>query len=397
MLRGLPRAFWVLFAGTLVNRTGGFVLVFLAIYLTEEHGLTVPQAGAVLSLYGLAAITGGPIGGALADRIGRRPTLVASLVAGGTSMLVLGLAPNTTTVVFAAAAAGLLYEMYRPVVSAAVTDLIEPEHRPRAFGLIYWAINLGAAIAPAVGGWIAARSYRLLFAADAATTIAFGIIVWLALPETRPAAAATQHEGGMRVVLRDRAFLILCALTLLFTIVFFQAFGGLQIDLRAHGFSTTTIGWLFAINGALIIVVQPLITGFAAKQPRTRLLAVGSLVVGAGYAMNAWAADSTWLRALSLVVWTLGEIIFVPGSWTLAADMAPPALRGRYQGVFSVAYTGGFAAAPAVGGTVIGFAGAWWLWIGCGIAGAAVAAGFAIFERVTARADPLPADAGARS
>src|SRR4029453_8830315 len=56
--RGLPRAFWVLFAGTLVNRVGGFVLVFLAIYLTEVRGLTLTQAGAMLSIYGLGAIAG---------------------------------------------------------------------------------------------------------------------------------------------------------------------------------------------------------------------------------------------------------------------------------------------------------------------------------------------------
>src|SRR5512145_1694799 len=78
--RGLPRPFWVLFAGTLVNRGGGFVLVFLALYLTEVRGLTPTQAGAIISAYGLGAIAGGPLGGALSDRIGRRPTLVGSLI-----------------------------------------------------------------------------------------------------------------------------------------------------------------------------------------------------------------------------------------------------------------------------------------------------------------------------
>jgi len=107
--RGLPRPFWVLFAGTLVNRVGGFVLVFLAIYLTEVRGLTTTQAGAVISAYGLGAIAGGPLGGALADRIGRRPTLVGSLIAGGASMLVLGLVTRTLSMAIAAAATGLLY------------------------------------------------------------------------------------------------------------------------------------------------------------------------------------------------------------------------------------------------------------------------------------------------
>ncbi|MGH9200642.1 MAG: MFS transporter, partial [Vicinamibacterales bacterium] len=184
--RGLPRPFWVLFAGTLVNRVGGFVLIFLAIYLTEVQSLTPTQAGAVLSAYGLGAIAGGPIGGALSDRIGRRPTLVVSLIAGGVSMLVLGLVARTVTMTLAAVATGLLYEMYRPVVAATVADVVRPDDRPRAFGLIHWAVNLGASVAPLLGGVIAASSYRALFAADAATTVLFGIILWVALPETRP-------------------------------------------------------------------------------------------------------------------------------------------------------------------------------------------------------------------
>ena len=141
--RGLPYAFWVLFAGTLVNRVGGFVLIFLAIYLTEVRGLTPTQAGAIISAYGLGAIVGGPLGGALSDRIGRRPTLVASLIAGGASMLVLGLVSRTLSLTIVAAATGLLYEMYRPVVSATVADVVSDADRPRAYGLIYWAVNVG--------------------------------------------------------------------------------------------------------------------------------------------------------------------------------------------------------------------------------------------------------------
>jgi len=208
--RGLPRAFWVLFAGTLVNRIGGFVLIFLAIYLTEDRGLTPAQAGAVFSVYGLAAIAGGPLGGALSDRIGRRPTLVASLIAGGISMLALGLVRGTPAIVAAAAAAGLLYEMYRPVVAAAVADIVAPDDRARAYGLLYWVINVGAAVAPVLGGAIAAYSYRALFLADAATTAAFGVIIWVALAETRTAAAAAESaRGATHSVLRDRAFLAL--------------------------------------------------------------------------------------------------------------------------------------------------------------------------------------------
>lgn len=248
-VRGLPRPFWVLFAGTLVNRIGGFALVFLAIYLTEVRGLTPAEAGAIVSAYGLGAIAGGPLGGAVSDRIGRRPTLVASLVAGGASMLVLGLVTRTTSIT--ALVTGLLYEMYRPVVSATVADVVISDDRPRAYGLIYWAVNLGASIAPLLGGFIAARSYPALFAVDGATTALYGVILWAALPETRPREPPDGHamRWAAGAILRDYVFSAVCLLTVAFSVIFFQSFVALPIDMRAHGISLSVFGRLIALNG----------------------------------------------------------------------------------------------------------------------------------------------------
>jgi MFS family permease len=389
--RGLPRPFWVLFAGTLVNRVGGFVLVFLAIYLTEARGLTPVQAGAVISAYGLGAIGGGPLAGALADRIGRRPTLVGSLIAGGASMLGLGLVTQTQSITIAAAATGLLYEMYRPVVLAVVADVVRPADRPRAYGLIYWAVNLGASVASIVGGLIAGRSYRALFIADAGTTVLFGMILWAALPETRPSTSAppaTRARGGIRAVLGDRVFLAVCALTVAFSLIFFQSFVGLPIDLRAHGLSASAYGALIAMNAVLIVFLQP----FAGEMIRDRsarsVLALASLLLAIGFGMNAWI-DSMPAYVVSVTVWTMGEILFSPASISLVADLAPADLRGSYQGTFAMAFTSAFATAPAVGGYVLAHAGAGWLWIGCLAAGLAVAMGFSMLPRLTPRA-PSP-------
>jgi MFS family permease len=382
--RGLPRPFWVLFAGTLVNRVGGFVLVFLAIYLTEVRGLTPAQAGAIISAYGLGAIGGGPLGGALSDRIGRRPTLVASLIGGGASMLVLGFVTGTTTIVVAATATGLLYEMYRPVVSATVADVVRADDRPRAYGLLYWAVNLGASVAPLLGGLVAARSYCALFAADAATTAMYGVIVWAALPETRPAVSLQSDaaRGAVRAILRDRVFLTVCLLTLASCIVFFQSFVGLPIDVRAHGISAAGFGALIALNGVLIVLLQPFAGDLIRGRSRPSVLAVASLLLGCGFGMNAWVGSVPGYAA-SIAVWTFGEILFAPAASSLVADLAPPDLRGRYQGAFAMAFTGAFAAAPAVGGYVIAHAGARWLWTGCLATGLAVAAGFFMLRRVT--------------
>ena len=100
------------------------------------------------------------------------------------------------SIVVMAAATGLLYEMYRPIVSSVIADIVGG--RPRAYTLHYWAINMGAAIAPPLGAFIATRSYPVLFAADGVTTALYGVLVWLALPETRPAGPLHQDAARAR-------------------------------------------------------------------------------------------------------------------------------------------------------------------------------------------------------
>ncbi len=380
--RGLPPPFWVLFTGTLVNRVGGFVLVFLAIYLTEVRGLSAAQAGTVISAYGLGGIGGGPFGGALSDRIGRRPTLAASLIGGGASMFVFGLMTRTPAIVAAAAVTGLLYEMYRPVVSATIADIVPSDDRPRAYSLIYWAVNLGASIAPILGGLLAARSYVALFAADGATTALYGMIVWLALPETAPSARLTTPGGrsAVRTIVHDRAFVAVCLLNFAFSIVFFQSFIGLPIDVRAQGISAAGFGALIATNGLLIVLLQPLAGELIRARSRPLTLAAAALLLGVGFGMNAWVGSIAGY-VVTVTIWTLGEILFAAASSSLVADLAPAQLRGAYQGAFALAFTAAFAAAPAAGGYVIAHAGARGLWIGCLVVGVAVAAGFTTLSR----------------
>jgi MFS family permease len=381
-IRGLPRPFWVLFAGTLVNRVGGFVLIFLAIYLTDERGLTPSQAGAVVAAYGIGAIGAGPIGGVLSDRLGRRPTLVVSLLGGGTSIFVLGHMTRATTIMAAAISTGLLYEMYRPVVAATIADLVPVEARPRAYGLIYWAVNLGASIAALLGGVLASYSYRLLFAVDAITTVMFGIVLWAALPETRPAGPThgSADQGALRAILRDRVFLAVCLLTLGFTLVFFQAFVALPVDMRAHGISTAAFGRLMAINGILIIMLQPLAGVVVRGRSRTLVLALASLILGVGFGLNALVGTALGYAG-AIAVWTVGEILFGPVATSLVADLAPAHLRGAYQGAFGMVFTAAFAAAPGVGGYIMAQAGAGWLWIDCFATCAAAATGFLMLTR----------------
>jgi MFS family permease len=158
-------------------------------------------------------------------------------------------------------------------------------------------------------------------------------------------------------------------------VVFFQFFVGLPVELRAHGISMREYGALIAINPVLVVLLQIPAGELIASRRRANVLALASLLLGIGFGCMAWSGSMP-AYVTGIVLFTLGEILFAPASVAVVADMAPPELRGRYQGVFALSFTAAFAAAPALGGYVMTAAGSFWLWMGCLAMGGLVALGF---------------------
>jgi len=192
---GLPRAYWTLWCGMLLNRLGGAVFLLLGLYLTRERRLSPELAGLVISLYAAGGLLAGPVGGALADRLGRRATLLGGTAASGAFMLALGGARSTGIIVVLAPLLGFFTDLCRPPLQAAVADLVPPADRARAYGLLYWAMNLGFAVASALGGALAVDHFGALFVIDALSTFAYTVIVFLGVPETRPVAFVAATAG----------------------------------------------------------------------------------------------------------------------------------------------------------------------------------------------------------
>ncbi|HEX2121510.1 MAG TPA: MFS transporter, partial [Thermoanaerobaculia bacterium] len=207
-LRSLPRAAWILFGGTLINRFGTFVMPFLAIYLTRQQ-YSAAQAGLAVSVYGAGHIIASMLGGHLADRIGRRHTIALSMFGSAVTMLALSQARAYPTIVVLTFLVGVAGELYRPAASALLGDLVTPEQRPAAFGMYRFAINLGFAAGPATAGFLADRSFFLLFAGDAITSFLYGIVALIALPHgLRSSAKEEKPAEALRMALRDRPFVL---------------------------------------------------------------------------------------------------------------------------------------------------------------------------------------------
>ncbi|MCZ7427061.1 MFS transporter [Micromonospora sp. WMMA1949] len=367
---GLPRTFWYLWAGTLINRLGSFVLIFLAIYLTQERGFSAAQAGLVIGLWGAGGAVGTTIGGTLTDRWGRRPTLLAAHVGAAGMMIALGLARPLWAVAVGALLLGAFAEAARPAFGAMMVDVVPDKDRLRAFSLNYWAINLGFACAAVLAGFAAQGSYLLLFLVNATTTLVTALIIFAKVGETRgpvtvlPVKGMPAPAGALRTILADRVFLGFVALNLLAALVFLQHISMLPIAMGDSGLSPATYGSVIALNGVLIVVGQLFVPRLIKGRSRSHVLALASLVMGAGFGLTA-LADTVWLYGLTVLIWTLGEMLNSPSNATLIAELSPAALRGRYQGVFSLSWQLAGAAAPILGGLVREHAGNSALWLGC--------------------------------
>ena len=376
--RGLPRAFWVLLFGYFVNRAGGFIAPFLTLSVTNERHIPLERAGLIVSMVGFGGLGAGPVGGVLADRLGRRPALVIATTCGAGAMFALGLTRAPEALAIGALTVGFFGEMFRPAAMAIVADIVPPEEQARAFGLIYWAANLGFAIAPMVAGFVAAKSYALLFLGDGLTTLAFGAIVVANVPETRP----TRREAHLRLTdmltpYRNGPFFRFAFCSFLIGVMFHQIGTTLPLDLQAHGIPATTYGALLSINGILITLLQPFTSLYTRRASRRWVLTVSAAVVGVGFGINAVAAGAVPVYAFSIVVWTMGEIGMAGLSPTIVADLAPAHLRGSFQGAFQLAFGAAAGLAPLVGTWTLVHFGSAVFWQGCVLCGLLAAAGYA--------------------
>jgi MFS family permease len=378
-VRGLPRAFWILWAGMLVNRAGAFVAPFLALYLVNERHASVERAGTVVALVGFGSLGSGPIAGALADRIGRRPTLALSTTLGAAAMFALGFSRAEVATGAAAFALGFFGEMYRAPAMAMVSDVVPAEQRTRAFGLIYWAVNLGFAVAGVAAGFVATKSYAALFVIDGGTTLAFGAIVVAFAHESRPAGEGAAEGTQLRALLtpyRHGAFVAFALVSLLVGMIFQQWSSTMPLDLATHGLSPATYGALIASNGVLIVLFQPFVNAWTGRARRPRVLALGAALTGVGFGVNVLAGGSVPLYALSVAVWTAGEISMAGVSPSVVADFAPRDLRGSYQGAYQLSWGVAAFLAPVAGAQILGRLGSGALWGTCVVAGFAAALGF---------------------
>ena len=354
----LPRGVWVLSLTVLINRLGTMVLPFLLLYLTEHLGFEARAAALVLTCFGVGSIVAAPLAGRLADRIGSLAIMRASLFLTAAILFAFPWFSGFGAVVACAVLFSVVSESYRPASMALFTELVPAELRKAAYSVNRLAINLGMSVGPALGGFIADRSFDALFWVDGGTALAAGVV--LALVPLGAAAATRSREAretaaatASRPAHADPRFLVFLLGSTLNAAAFFQHLGAMPLYLvRDLGFTKSFYGLLFTLNTIVIVILEVRLNFMTSHWSHRRSLWLGSVLVGSGLGLLAFAT-TPWAIAATVLVWTFGEMILLPSMSNFVADLAPPDRRGEYMGWYTMSWGVAFSFGPSLGTVVL--------------------------------------------
>jgi MFS family permease len=394
-----PRAFWTYNVIVFIDRLGGFMLYpFFALYLTQKYDIGMATVGLLFAAFSISGFAGSALGGALADRMGRRGVIIASLLLSSLSALGMGFAPTLAIFVAVSVIVGTMGSIGGPAHEAVVADLLPEEKRAEGYGIIRVVFNVAVIIAPPIAGLLIAHSYLTLFIVDAAISIIAAAIVFFALPETKPQAhpdavpeTMKQTFAGYGRVFRDRPFVLFIGVTVMMTLVYMNMNTTLGVFLRDFkGLPEIGYGSLLSINAIIVVALQFWLTRRLEKFKPLAMMAAGTLLYAIGFAMYGFVSGFI-LFVTAMIVITIGEMVVAPFQQSIVASFAPENMRGRYMAVSGLTWGIAFMIGPYFAGLLIDSANPNVLWYVSGFIGLLATLGFVILNKVhQVEADDIP-------
>ncbi|TIC81945.1 MFS transporter [Nocardioides sp. GY 10127] len=377
----LPREGRLLLSIVVLQFLGtGLVLPFHIVYLAEVRGFGYSTAGLLIAVQPLVGLVAAAPGGHAIDRLGPRRVLAAALACLVVGGVVLALASSLPVAVAGLALQGLAFGLEWPAAQSLVAAVVPPAIRQRYFGLNFALLNLGIGLGGIVGGLFVdvdrVITFQTIYLADAASylpalVLLLGPLRHVGGPvthapepggETGAGAEAATASVSYWAVLRRPAVASVMGLGFLASFVgYSQLNAGLQAFAREVGeVSTRGLGLAFAANTAVIVVLQLLVLQRIEGRRRTRVMAVmavvwaGSWLLLGATALVPGTVGATLLVAGCASVFALGETLMQPTLPALVNDLAPDALRGRYNALSSISFQSAAIIAPPIAGFLVG-------------------------------------------
>lgn len=371
-----PQQFWVVVAVSFIDRIGGTLLFpFFALYITQRFEVGMTTAGIILGLFSVFGLIGGFLGGALADKFGRRSIILFGLVFSAVTTLALGFVTELNMLYPLAIFIGTLSSIAGPAHGALIADLLPENKRQEGFGILRVVANMSWLIGPTIGGFFASRDFMILFVTDAVISTVVAILFALFIRESQSAKVHEKEQSesilstlqGYALVIRDKAFTAFILASVIVGFVYLQMYNTLSVFLRdEHGINAQGYGLLMSTSAITVILFQFSVSRFIKYRPPFLMLMVGSLFYAIGFSLFG-VFGVLWLFALNVVIITIGEMIHMPTMQALTAEFAPEEMRGRYMAVFDLTWAIPAAIGPGLAGYVIDNYDPNLLWYGGGI------------------------------
>src|SRR5687768_4382751 len=356
-----PRLFWVIVGVRFVDGIGGTLLFpFFALYITHKFNVGMTEAGILLGISSLFGLIGSTVGGALTDKFGRKQLILFGLIFSAISTLGFGLVNDFNILFPLMVVVGLLSSVAHPAHDAMIADILPEKQRQEGFGILRVVANLSWMIGPTIGGFVANINFFYLFVIDAVISCIVAAIIFRVIPETKPEPHAhaesesfLQTVLGYRVVLRDMAFMAFMVAGLLMMIVYLQMYGSLSVYLRDnHNISPSGYGFLMTTSAITVVLFQFWFSRIIKYRPPFLMMALGTIFYMIGFTLFG-IVTAYFLFALNIVIITIGEMIVVPVSQSIAANFAPETMRGRYMAIFGLSWAIPSTVGPGAAGYIL--------------------------------------------
>jgi len=388
----LPRHVRLLVAARAINQFGAFSLAFLTVLVSRSLGASLATAGAISAAFGLATIPSRLLGGGLADRVGRRRTILLGLAGCAVAQLGIAAAPDLATAACCAILLGLVFELYEPPSQAMIADSVPPTERAAAYTLLTTALAVGNAGAGLVAEVVGRTNLRWLFVVDAVTCLACALIIRFALPDELPGASAElprlAHSGPSPW--RDRALLLMTAAGTVYALISMLMLISLPLSLADDGIKPASAGLIMAVGTVTLVATRPI---QRIEFSTTAAFAAGYLLMAAGFTGYAVVHTLPALLAPS-VAWSLGNLLLMGRAFAVVSELAPAGATARYLAVYGLSWGFATVAAPVVGTWIIDRFGPGMLWSAISIVCLAMAAIAPVTFRAPRTSVPLEARDG---
>lgn len=366
--QGLPREVYILALQRFITALGSFVYPFLTMLMTQKLGMSTAAAGFWVLMSSVVSMVGSLMAGSLIDRYNRKNIMVISKFIGAMALFFCGFIEPSMLTVHIIILQSFISSFSNPASTAMMSDLTKPENRKQSFSLLYLCMNAAGAISYTLAGYLFNHYWRMLFIGDAVTTIISLIPLILFVSESKPTKDEISEletsdrinekeaKGNMLSALLQRPYL-LCFVLINSLIGFVYSQSGFLMPLQLSEIfgsadGAKNFGMLMSINTIVVILFTPFILNITKEIKPIINVFFATIFYIVGFGMMAFI-NSLSLFIVSVIIWTLGEILHSVNTGVYIANHSPINQRGRFSSIVNIINFAGKAAAPSFMGVYL--------------------------------------------